>query len=104
METKNSYINWIDYNRENMLKEYSDYVEKIENDHELTIAFNMVCLVEPKKPSFNWRPEKVKYIKTKGRIVNTVIVMEWKNDSIVYYSRNFHPIKFCRLENINLLE
>ena len=45
----NSNINWIEYNKENLLREYSNYIAEIEYEKGLHIVTNVLCLVKYKK-------------------------------------------------------
>lgn len=102
-------IQWVDYSRENLLSEYADYVKQIEEDKDLKIITNVLCLAKYTKPKINnglAHTDKSIYIKTNGKIMTSTLLIAYSEqyDEIFFSFGNVLPIKFAKMESLNLLE
>ena len=106
MEQENSsYIRWVDYSYENLLKEYSEYVERINKDKRLNIVTNTLCLVKYTKPKINngiSSQDRVEYIKTKNKIMTSTLLISYDKytKTFDFSFGNVTPEKFAKMEDI----
>lgn len=105
-------VNWIDYNRDNILEVYADYIKEIELNPNKKIVTKALCLVKYKKPKHVYGisgSSQVKYIDTNESIVTTDVLITF----ISYITINGEVsrpqpifkttepiIKFCPIEHL----
>lgn len=109
-------IEWIEYNKTNLLKTYADYIKQIEEspNKELQIVTNVLCAVaykEPKPVGVD-RRKPINIIKTNGKVMTSTLIIKYcshmttngKVSGIEFIFGNVsNIIKFCPMESLNIL-
>lgn len=98
-------INWKEYSQENLEKEYSDYIERIQKDHTLNIVTNVLCMVNYSKPKINNginRDSKVEYVNTRFKIMTSTLLIKYDSyqEKVIFIFGNCTPLKFFKMEDI----
>lgn len=107
-ESKGTFIEWYDYNEENLLEAYKDYVEEIEKDKDLHIVTNVLCMTKWTKPKINNgmnSSTKAKYITMQNKIMTSTLLISYskERDKINFNFGNISlPLKFARMEDLDI--
>lgn len=100
-------IKFYNCTKENLLKVYSDYVNKVTENKEYTICTNILCVVKYTQP----KTFANEFIKTDYKIITSTLKIRWddgqsyihKTPFVSFYTQNVdlsNIIKFAKMEDI----
>ena len=96
-------IDWIETTRENLMRAYAEYVERVENDKSLMIVTSVLGLMPYKKPKTGVHKNTI-FVKQEYKVMTSVLKICWADNRITpevsFAFMNGKPDKFYRVEDI----
>ena len=96
-------IDWIETTRENLMRVYAEYVERVENDKSLMIVTSVLGLMLYKKPKTGVHKNTI-FVKQEYKVMTSVLKIYWADNLITpevcFAFMNGEPDKFYRVEDI----